>query len=368
MSLAIADGFEDMDVTNYNQILSNRFQSTSGGGASIIPNDLALPTGRFGHSQAARVLQAKKLSLRTRTTSWTYTSDEVILSCAIKLANPNDITGPESRPPARFMACYKSDVRQVSLRIVNNGDGTYKLQGAVGSSDALIHASAVSPNLVDGNWYFIEWKVDVKTGTGGSMSLKIDETQVFSVTGINTASQGTNGIHTIHWRVGAKNVAGSVCEIDDMVAISIDGTAPNDFWGAVKIGSKTPSTDGTFNQWDLVGSEPTRAQAMANLTTLDYVKTDLLSKIQSFNWTALSGITGSDQILGVFMHCSTWLGTAGTRSFSMGTKDNFRPAKTVNLTAVSSFPNQFERMIVDPDDGLAWDFADLEAKQFAYKS
>lgn len=135
-------------------------------------------------------------------------------------------------------------VNQVSLTA--DTDGTLQVW-AGNPGDTLLGSGGMITNGVP---YFIEMKVVLGTGTSGSVIVRINETEVINVTGVNTAPSGT-AIWSQTWLGGVTNPsAGGYTYIDDWHVLDGSGAAPlNDFLGDCRVDKRIPTADGAVADW-----------------------------------------------------------------------------------------------------------------------
>lgn len=239
-------------------------------------------------------------------------------------------------------------------------------------------------------WYYIEVKATIRTGTNGSFEMRwwtpfssAAVTDTFggaSITGINTASQGTDGADRIRISFNTSPTTGSTDPIyfDDMYFCDNTGSLNNDYLGRQIMEGLVPNGNGNSIDWDLSGGATTVTDAWAETNTTQstieddkQMTSDTLDEKELATYTDLSAIN-LVTINGIQLHTQHRMVTAGNRNFvPLLRKTTGSPAEvegtSVNIpsTSISGSSEVFE---VDPNTTVAWVRADIQAYQFGAKT
>jgi hypothetical protein len=145
-------------------------------------------------------------------------------------------------------------------------------------------------------WTYIEVRAKI-ADTGGIFQVKINGSQDYacSVTGADTQYTSTAGVSKI--RIGglcSANNYGGQCSIDDLYIIDPTvGTTNLSMLGDVKVVYVLPAASGSYSQW-------TASPSGANYTCVDdtspndsddFVQTDGVGNIDTYNFDSLVGVT-----------------------------------------------------------------------------
>jgi hypothetical protein len=157
---------------------------------------------------------------------------------AIKINNP----GPVAVADCIIAAFQDATNTQVDLRLKPDGTFYFTRNGTT--------LGSASPNALSFNqWYYLEVKIVINSSTG-SVELRINGTSTgwISLTGQNT--QATANAYCTRFWVGGANLGGSspCCQInyDDLIVNTVQ------FLGDLRVSGQMATGNGTLNQWSRV--------------------------------------------------------------------------------------------------------------------
>lgn len=241
-----------------------------------------------------------------------------------------------------------------SLRIdaaSNTGDAPIKVYGPSGT---LLGTS--STNLSINTWYYIEMKLKVHD-TLGEIEVKVDNSSVINVSGVDTRNNSLSSTVSRIWAVGE---AGSKY-IDDLYINNAEGDAPhNTFYGEIRVDAVVPSSDSSV--------QFTRSAGATNVSNIDdgvspdgdstYNSSSTIGHKDLFG---LSGYTAPNggTILGVGVSVSSKRQDAGSRQFRSVVKSNTTEVVGATSTLTSAYVFRRQNVYTDPATSSA--FADATA-------
>lgn len=256
-------------------------------------------------------------------------------------------------------------------------DATNHLIVRLAGSGAILLTSAFA---WDANWHYVELKMVIADGTGGSIQLRIDAglTEDQTVSGIDTRNGGSGYIDRMTF--GNSSYSGTTTYttiIDDLYILdSVDQSiaqpgspANNDFLGDIRVQALFPSGNGATS--NLVGSDgnSTDNYLLVDETapnTTDYVESATVGNKDTYAYgdlTALSGTVFAIQLLPYAAKTD-----AGSRQIKTITRDpgstteQDGPAQTLSTT----YQYLSDIRGADPT-GAAWTVASVNADEFGVK-
>jgi hypothetical protein len=275
----------------------------------------------------------------------------------------NNILQNSSAP---FVALKVGTLRQLEIRPKNTGQLTLlRSATTVSTSDPLFH-----PNQ---GWMYLEFKLVIASGTGGSIEMKRDGVVVWAETGLNTHNDTA-----VEWsgvEFGPTNIAFS-SYIDDIYVCDSLGTVNNDYLGDVSVQHIIPDGDGTTNTFTASGggtqaSHVDEATAMlVPIDETDYLTGDASAEKSLFTYAALAtspGLGDLTNLIGVQVNTyrrSTAelpldLDIVARSGTTEGTvSDRVRNAETLDMFSSIAI---FE---LNPDTAAAWTVTNLNAAEF----
>lgn len=156
-----------------------------------------------------------------------------------------DPTGSYSGKPLIMFRRNGGGSDQLSVHLNSNtsieirrGGGTGDQGGIPGTLLATTAAGIISINV----WHWIEFKATCRTGVNGSAEVRLNGVTILSITGVNTANSGVDGIDQVRFGSGA---SGSTTDNrwDDCIIWDTTGSVNNDFFGDTRIETLRPDGD-----------------------------------------------------------------------------------------------------------------------------
>jgi hypothetical protein len=236
-------------------------------------------------------------------------------------------------------------------------------------------------------WYYIEVKATIHPSTGSfamrwhtqfSSSPTTDTFQGASLTGLNTANQGTAGADRVRLKLNSAPLTSSSDEIqmDDLYVLAGSGGL-HDYLGRQYIEGVLPNANGNQLDWTLAGGAANLTAAWAEAGTTQSgpgddsrVQSDVLNQIELADYAPVAVLRLTD-IKGVLLHTQSRMDTSGSRTFCHRIrKTTGSPVEvdgltfTCTSTAEQGNSEVFEN---DPNTAAAWVKADFNAVQFGVK-
>jgi hypothetical protein len=217
------DGFDAQDVLTKWPL--------SSGGYSGFGYDMEYQPGRFGTGSMVGVRNGYNFAYLKRTF---VASSEIIIGFAMNTKNST----------TAFLVFLGDNANTAHLSIQNNANGVVTiLRGST-----VIATSSTNAYVMNTTQYY-EIKASIDP-TAGSVTVKIDGTQVLTFTG-NTKNGGTN--NTIDG-VQVQNTANPYTYFDDLYILNTTGTTNNTFLGDVRVAALMPTGAGSSTQLTPTGS------------------------------------------------------------------------------------------------------------------
>lgn len=216
-----------------------------------------------------------------------------------------------------------------------------------------------------GNWYYVECKVDVDN-SAGSATLRIDGEEVIAVTGSDTQALATNIVDgfSLVQGPGTTNNWSDVA-FDDIIFMDTSGSENNDFLGDVEVRLLSPNASGTYAQFSYTGSA-TNWQCVDESppNETDYVYTTGAGNIDSYNYEDITG-TGNIAAIQVMTYAKRDAG--GTRDIAAFVRSGGTDASGTQYTLGTSYEYDFTIFQTDPTDDAIWTISKVNAAEFGAK-
>ena len=222
-------------------------------------------------------------------------------------------------------------------------------------------------------WHYFELKVDVRTGVNGSATLKMHdiygtETTILTVSGVDTAYQGTDGADRFGMQI--RSYPAHTAHFDDLYVLDTAAGTHTDFLGPIIIESSHPEADGTYSEWspDPSGSHAGNVRDSETIPTLtDWVEDDGASSPQSrdlYTYDDLAIAKGDVVALNLQTICQVDAASSGSFHHFLrnaaGTEND-----GITNTTNSTTPVMFSEILdQDPVTAAAWDSDDIDAYEF----
>lgn len=325
------------------------FSSGNGGGSSDFVD------GRFNAGVAVKGGVGTPTSFITKAQS---NVDEHVVGGAFKLYKATDGT--------KLVTFYvDGDTEQLSIVFKQVAGSTWRLEAVRGATT--LATSTTRPGSKTG-WIHIEVKATIKT-TGGAVEVRINETTVLNVSGVNTADDAQDGCDAIGWSLQTDSGT-DVCVVDDVFWLDTAGSANNDFIGDHQVISSLPVADGALSEWDTT-SNTTHAAAVDDPEQADdddsYNSTGTNDERDLYEFEDLPANVGA--IHAVELVNESRLDTAGTKTVKgvarIGSTNYVATGNAVTDTVYQAFSDVYEN---NPATAAAWTSSDFNAAQFGVQS
>lgn len=229
-------------------------------------------------------------------------------------------------------------------------------------------------------WYYIEVKATIDPTTGSfemrwwtlfSTSATVDTFGGATLTGINTANQGSAGADRV--RINLRSQPGIGETYIDDIYIRDDST----YMGRQVIEVIAPSANGVTQQWDLAGSATNLQDAWDESATAQStgeddrrVTSDTTDEIALAAYDDLVNIR-LVTVNGLLLHTQHHMDTSGDRDFVPLLRRAAGPSEfegtAVNLSS-TTYNGSSELFVNDPNTSSPWVIADINAYQFGVKT
>jgi len=238
---------------------------------------------------------------------------------------------------------------QLCVQLVGSagGNSVYLRRGDY--NDTIIAQSTSSFYI--NTWYYLEAKITINNTTGSAI-VKVDETEVINVSGVDTQAGSTDEITAFTFPL----YVNSRCYIDDLYICDTTGSVNNDFLGPVRVEGLQPSGNG-YNS-DFVGSD---ADSTDNYLHVDevpadddtsYIKSSTNGHIDSF---ALGNLTGSvNSIKGIKVNSVAKVSDTFARNYKNLVRVNGTNYLGSDNNPDTSYNNNFDIWEEDPDTATGW--------------
>lgn len=238
--------------------------------------------------------------------------------------------------------------------------------------------------IISGYWYYIEVKAVVRTGTNGSVEVKMGllnavTTDVINVTGINTANTGSDGADRMKLRWSNSGNASHRIDFDDWVVYDNTGALNNNFLGPVSIIGLTPNGTGATMNFTLQGTATSIADAWGDpvasqSTSQDdkKVSADTVGEIALAAYSNTAAyVTSGASILAVCVRTTAAMDSSGTRTIKHQVRDTVAAAEVTGTLAIvlsdTTMRDYEEIFESNPVTTNPWDKAALDGLQVGAK-
>lgn len=223
-------------------------------------------------------------------------------------------------------------------------------------------------------WHYFELKINIRTGTNGSAVLRMHDiygnvTTILTVTGVNTAHQGTDGADVFAMQI--RSYPNHTPDFDDVYVLDTSAGNHTDFLGPVVIESCHTDGAGLYTEWDpdpahlsnhvLVNDSETTP------TDTDFVDDDGTGSPQARDlYTYRNATWARGDVVAVELQTACKVDITNNESFhnfmrnSSGTEHDGTSRTTNSITMVTFH----ELMDQDPVALAAWTSSNLDSYQF----
>lgn len=222
-------------------------------------------------------------------------------------------------------------------------------------------------NLSFNVWYYVEAKIVVATGTGGSYTVRINEAQEFTGSGVNTAQTGVAGWDRI-WINGM--AFGGQMAVDDIYVCDSTGTVNNDFLGDSLVEVRLPQTDAVAIGAN-VGLTPSTGTDHGALVdestpnTTDYNSSAAVGSKDTYNYSDLTTTGGT--VRGVQVHLFAAKANPGSRSICPVVRHGGVDYDGVSRNPSTSWTYYTQLYENNPGTSAPWTISEVNAAQFGMK-
>lgn len=241
--------------------------------------------------------------------------------------------------------------------------------GSIQNSGGTVLVSAAAGTFPLGlAWFYLEIGGTIATGTGGSMTVKVNGVTVMSLTGANTASAGTTGIAFVQWSVSSDNGNPQyTLQVAHLYACDNTGSAPyNTYLGDIRVQSIFPGSAGSSTQFTPTGAS-TNWQAVGVAPPAISTRYTSDSTVGDSDLFTVAGVTTGAVVLAVVVKTMAAKNSPGARTVANKLKSG--TAATVSGTAKSlgTSPAVIKDVFTtDPNTSASWASAGVNAAQIGY--
>jgi hypothetical protein len=267
---------------------------------------------------------------------------------------------------------YDGATPQVGWKV--RSDGSISVHAGSSTAASLLGQTAtgiIVPNAAGtgADYKMIEIEVVAGTGTSGSLKLRVADTEVLNVTGINTAPSGAAQYNRFRLLACA---SGSMTELlDDLYVNDDSGSAPeNTYFGeAFVVESMIPNGNGNSSQW--VGSDGNSTDNYllvddSGNDDTDYVRSGLLNDLDTYAMSNLSNATGTIiRATHLFVARKDDVATR-TLASTLRTNSTDYPSGT-NKAMAGTYGVFVDERTINPDTSLRFTIADLNGIEYGTK-
>lgn len=248
-----------------------------------------------------------------------------------------------------------SDVTGFELRTTQGGQiAAYNWTTLLGTS--------TNANMITGRWYFIECKVTI-SNTTGTVDVKVNETNVLSLT-----SQDTQRGGTAEWRkiqIEGSSVFPHNFSFDDWYLCDASGSQNNDFLGSIRVDGILPDGDSATINWTPSSGTINSALVDENPhnTDTDYVESSTSTDQDLYDYAAVP--TTLNTIHG--LQINTIVRETDASDFTLKTlvkSGATTSADTAQAIAGTSYETLHRIVEQDPNTSAAWTSSGINSAQF----
>ena len=341
MSLLFMDGFDHYDVTSYGALKWD-----------VAPNYSAyLPTGGRRGTGCLKVGCGDRVSPYGFFKTLPSTYRTLIVGFAVQFNWNTSQVGQSFFRLHDGATLHVYVTRETSgLISVYRGNGTL-----LGQYDVVL-------NL--GTWYYLELKATIDD-TSGVIQLRVNEYLALNLSGIDTRNGGNASINKIKFHTDHE--VSYPFNIDDLYVCDDSGPNNNDFLGDCRIDVVRPNGAGYATNWaPSAGSNYQCVDDALFDNGTDYVSENTVDDIDSYTFSDLPlGVAG---IKGIQTNVFAKRTDSGVNT---KLKPILRPVSTnyekTEVTLTSSYYDFTEITELNPETGLAWTKATIDAMEVGLK-
>lgn len=240
--------------------------------------------------------------------------------------------------------------------LMNNG--SIRIQGTNFGSSPLTAATVAVDACRPGNWSYIEYKVVIASGTGGSVIMRVNGVEVFNVTGIDTQETGTTASHLRLFGMDgdADTQNGQGCFDDVYISDSA-------FLGPIKIEHILPNGDTADEDFTLSTGADSYALIDDNPVDDDttYIESNTPTDKTLVDLAALTYIASDVKAVQVNLTSKVDTGTMNQiPKVKSGTTEGSGTTQGISTTTYKTTKHVFE---TNPDTAAAWAVSEVNGMQ-----
>jgi len=314
---------------------------------STFGNLSQLTAGRFG-GYAIKLFPGTNVYWQTHPLT---TDRTLIVGTALYLGTRNGAN------PARLFTMYDGDnLEGMNLRL--NDDAEY-LEVWRGNTLLNILTGQMIP---EAEWFYIEFKVYCDD-SAGTWEVRLNGNLLGNDSGVDTKGSITNYHQAVRWDTNYSQI-----QYDDIYVCDGTGTKNNDFLGVMRVVPGWPGTDHTI-EWETMVGAPDHSRAVNEIESDDdslYIEDDDTGNRDIFDYENI--IESLGPVAGVML--STLCRETDAQNFDLinvvrsGGTEYDQPSQQVGST---SYVHRYDILESDPDTGLDWTQATVNAAQFGVK-
>lgn len=241
-------------------------------------------------------------------------------------------------------------------------------RGPAGSGTLL---GTAEPAYVLSAWQYLEVKVKLHD-SAGTVDIRVDETSVLALSGIDTKNAGTDTVFDTVRISGASNNI----RWDDVYLCNEQGATNNGFLGAVVVECLGPSGNGNSSQF--VGSDGNSTDNYLliddgadgnSISDLDYVESDTDNNKDTYAFDN-SAYASPQSIYGVVAYARARRSDTGARTLALVARSGASETDSADFaipTSSEAFTWVGHAYETKPGGG-SWTFTDLNAAEFGVKA
>jgi hypothetical protein len=257
-----------------------------------------------------------------------------------------------------ILSFFDGSTVQTDLRL--RADGHFKF-----TRNGTDLGSPSSNALTFGNWRYVEALVTVSSGAG-VCTLKVDGATWLSLVSQNTQATGSAQIGQVQF--GGGNVFNLASEfwLDDIYINDTTGAYCNGFLGDVRVQASFP--DGAGDDTDFTASAGANYAAVDEVSPnedTDYVSSSTPGDKDTYTYGNLPSASGN--VKAVVVHARTRKDDGGTRSIRGLAKSGTTLGEGSDLAVGTDYAYLSTVFHTNPDTGLPWAIAEVNAAKFGVK-
>jgi hypothetical protein len=250
---------------------------------------------------------------------------------------------------------------QIDLRLGSDGSLTLTRNGTT-------IGSAAAGTISFATFHYFEIGFLIASGTGGSVTVKVDQSTVITVAGANTQASGNASWNQVLLGGGAQTVLATF-SWDDFYFCDSNGSRNNTHLGDVRIIGNLPNAVGSTTNMTRVGGAASNYQSVNERPTdgdTTYVSNGTVGTLDTYKFASLPANTS--QVLAVIGRPVARKDDAGARSITTHARSGGSEADASSSSALTtSYAMYSHIMETNPVTSAAWAPSDVNAAEFGPK-